>query len=65
MHFIYAPIAHIYSHSDEKPDRCIENSHFLYNHFCVLYCKITIDTKQKYVDIWGGKFYLHRTIIIV
>ena len=65
MYFIYGSIAHIYSHSDEKPDMSIENSHFLYNNFCVLYCKITINIKQKYVDIWGGKFYLHRTIIIV
>ena len=65
MHFIYATIVHIYSHSDEEPDMCIENSNFLYNHFCVLYCKITINIKQKYVDILGEKFYLHRTISIV
>ena len=27
--------------------------------------KTTINIKQKYVDIWGGKCYLHRTISIV
>ena len=42
MYFIYAPTAHICSHSDEKPDMCIENFHF-----CGLYCKITINIKHR------------------